>query len=156
MTAIPPRAPLNGFSLIEMVIAIGIVSFALVATLGLLQKGLFTFRDSMNSAVASQIGQRMINSAEQADFTGLSTATNYFDEQGHLLPANSTTFIYQAWTTTNTTILPGSSLAQTGVNPNLITATVFVAYNPGHLKITGAITPGVIMMIYSTQIAGNK
>ena len=50
---------LHGFSLVEVVIAVGVAAFALVALLGLLPSGLKTFKSTMNTAVGSQIAQRV-------------------------------------------------------------------------------------------------
>jgi uncharacterized protein (TIGR02598 family) len=71
-----PRAPRSlphGFSLIEVTIALGIVSFALIALFGLLPTGLTTFRSSIDRSVASQIAQNIISEARQTEFSSLST-----------------------------------------------------------------------------------
>ncbi|MEA3212476.1 MAG: hypothetical protein QOE70_5533 [Chthoniobacter sp.] len=100
------RAVSRGFSLIEVVLAIGIVAFAVVAILGLLAVGSDQFRVALDNTVCSQIAQRVINDALQADFKTLADAKNggmdskdpgfsfraptvlegvvrYFDEQGN-------------------------------------------------------------------------
>jgi uncharacterized protein (TIGR02598 family) len=66
-------SPSHGFSLIEVTIALGIVSFALIALFGLLPTGLTTFRSSIDRSVASQIAQNIINQARQTEFSSLST-----------------------------------------------------------------------------------
>lgn len=63
----------HGFSLIEVTIALGIVSFALIALFGLLPTGLTTFRSSIDRSVASQIAQNIISQARQTEFSSLST-----------------------------------------------------------------------------------
>ena len=63
----------HGFSLIEVTIALGIVSFALIALFGLLPTGLTTFRSSIDRSVASQIAQNIISEARQTEFSSLST-----------------------------------------------------------------------------------
>lgn len=84
------------FSLVEVVLAIGVVSFAFVALLGLLPAGMAQFRKAIDTTVGAEIAQRVIDDAEQADFDVLTnTAANsttintqptvsyrYFDERG--------------------------------------------------------------------------
>lgn len=72
-TAQRPARFCHGFSLIEVTIALGVVSFALVALFGLLPTGLSTFRRSIDRSVASQVAQGIINKARQTDFASLST-----------------------------------------------------------------------------------
>lgn len=61
----------SGFTLVEVVLAMGIVGFAVVAVLGLLSVGLDQYRTAVDTTVCSQIGQRLINDAQQADFSKL-------------------------------------------------------------------------------------
>ena len=63
----------HGFSLIEVTIALGVVSFALIALFGLLPTGLTTFRSSIDRSVASQIAQNIISQARQTEFSSLSS-----------------------------------------------------------------------------------
>lgn len=56
------------FSLVEVVLAIGVVAFAFVAIFGLLPVGLTTFREAMGTTVGGQIAQRVLNEAQQTDF----------------------------------------------------------------------------------------
>jgi len=59
------------FSLVEVVIAIGIVSFAFVGILGLLPAGMHQFRGAINTTVCTQIAQQIISDAQQTDFDTL-------------------------------------------------------------------------------------
>ena len=130
------------FSLVEVVIAIGIVAFAFMAILGMLPVGMSVFRNSMNNAITSQIAQRVINDCQQSDFSELIkdeggnpiTAASgrkvkrYFDDQ-----ANETTDVSQAIYWVNTRIRPGTAFsggAAAFINTNLATVTVQVAHNP--------------------------
>lgn len=61
----------QAFSLVEVVLAIGIIAFAVVAILGLLAVGSDQFRIALDSTVCSQIAQRIFNDAEQSDFMTL-------------------------------------------------------------------------------------
>ncbi len=89
----------QGFSLVEIALAIGVVSFAFVALFGLLPSGLNTFRQAMDTSVGAQIAQRMVSELQETDFDVLmasATARNqgtgaqffrlplrYFDDQGN-------------------------------------------------------------------------
>ena len=65
-----------GFSLVEVVLAVGVISFAFVAIMGLIPAGLTQFRQAMDTSVGSQIAQRVIFDAEQTDFDTLVDYTN--------------------------------------------------------------------------------
>ena len=58
----------RGFSLVEVVIAVGVVSFAFVAILGLIPAGMSQFRQAMDTSASAQIAQRVIGDAQQTDF----------------------------------------------------------------------------------------
>lgn len=81
------------FSLIEVVMALGIVSVAFVALLGMLPVGLNTLTDSIDASVGSQICQAVVTQARQAKFSDLKTEFSgvdlKFDEQGKLTQSNA-------------------------------------------------------------------
>ncbi len=148
-----PRAiAQNGFSLVEVVLAIGVVAFAFVAIFGMLPTGLGISRQAMNASVGAQIAQRIINDAQQADFAELlkdasgkpiagtnqtgRKAERYFDDQGGELPAASKRLaIYHV----NTRINPATAMPKTGTangdNVHLAVITVQVANNPGNQEL---------------------
>lgn len=64
-----------GFSLVEVVLAVGVVAFAFVAVLGLLPAGMTQFRQAVDTSVCAQIAQRIIMDAQQADFDVLTDKT---------------------------------------------------------------------------------
>jgi uncharacterized protein (TIGR02598 family) len=91
----------GGFSLVEVVLALGIVAFAFVALFGLLPIGLNTFTNSTDSTIESQIAESVTNQVKQEKFSQLYAEFNdtnakpantapysppapgfYFDEQG--------------------------------------------------------------------------
>ena len=65
---IPSKSKSAGFSLVEVALAIGIVAFAFVALLALLPAGLTTFRRALDISICTQIAQRIVSEAQQADF----------------------------------------------------------------------------------------
>ena len=142
----------NGFSLVEVVLAIGVVAFAFVAIFGMLPTGLGISRQAMDASVGSQIAQRIINDAQQSDFSELlkdasgkpiagtnqtgRKAERYFDDQGGELPAVSKKdAIYHV----NTRITPATAMPKTGTangdNVHLAVITVQVANNPGNQEL---------------------
>jgi uncharacterized protein (TIGR02598 family) len=80
----------RAFSLVEVVLSIGIVAFAFVPLMGLLPLGLDFSRQAVDTTITAQIAQQLKNEALQTDFTLLSTldkdeaaAPGYFDDQGN-------------------------------------------------------------------------
>ena len=61
----------SGFSLVEVVLAVGIVAFAFVGIMGLLPAGMAQFRGTIDTTVCARIAQRVINDAQQTDFDTL-------------------------------------------------------------------------------------
>lgn len=149
-----------GFSLVEVVMAVGVAAFALVALLGLLPSGLKTFKSTMNTAVGSQIAQRVFNDMQIADWKDLTNSIRYFDEQGtELTNSNAVNCIY--WVQVNTTNTAGTSSTQFlgNTSTNLMTITVMVANNPGGVTqdtsvVFNSTNPNTQM--FTTLIGRNK
>ena len=129
--------------------AIGIVSFAFVSVLGLIPTGLTTFRRALDVSIGSQIAQRVINEAQQTDFSvlvsGSSSNPRYFDDQGtEVVPTNayslSATERARIVYWVNTQVQASTSIPYTTgtsqLNGNLATVTIQVANNPGSVPIT--------------------
>ncbi len=94
------RAPLqkdlsSGFSLVEVVLAIGVVAFGFIAIFSLIPVGMGIFRESMDTSVSAQIVQRVMGDATETDFEQLVFSKDntvsgnyyvlpvrYFDDQG--------------------------------------------------------------------------
>jgi len=154
----------GGFSLVEVTIAMGIVSFAFLTMLGLIPTGLKTFRSAIDTSVGGQIFQRVINEAQQTDFdtlVGSDPAVRYFDDQGNELDSSlAGRAIYQV----NTRILPSTALTTTGAaasNASVATITVQIAKNPGNIPLTKVSSlwttnSGVSLLTHWTLVARNK
>ncbi|MCE9608782.1 MAG: Verru_Chthon cassette protein B [Chthoniobacter sp.] len=148
-----------GFSLVEVVLAIGVIAFAFVGIFALLPTGMSISRQAMDTSVGSQIAQRVINDALQSDFPELlknaagatisgtnetgRKAERYFDDQGSELPASSKA---QAIYHVNTRITPATAMPKTGTssggdNTNLAIVTVQVANNPGNRELALSTDP---------------
>ena len=148
-----PRRLRDGFSLVEVVLAIGVVAFAFVAIFGMLPTGMGIARQAMDASVGSQIAQRVIHDAQQSDFAELlkdaggktisgtnqtgRKAERYFDDQGgELPPASKSLAIYHV----NTRITPATAMPKTGTatggdNVHLAVVTVQVANNPANREL---------------------
>lgn len=76
----------SGFSLVEVVLAVGVVAFAFVAVLGLLPAGMTQFRQAVDTSVCAQISQRIIIDAQQSDFDVLTDKDNVPNNGGDPTP----------------------------------------------------------------------
>jgi uncharacterized protein (TIGR02598 family) len=153
----------DAFSLVEVVIAVGVAAFALVALLGLLPSGLKTFKSTMNTAVGSQIAQRVFNDMQIANWEDLTNTVRYFDEQGNELTnatsSNALNCIYWVQVnTTNAATRTNSTQFLGNTSTNLMTVTVMVANNPGGGQAASVVfnSTNPNTLTYTTLIGRNK
>lgn len=97
---IPVRpSNISGFSLVEIVIAMGILTFCLVAIMGLLPVGLSTLREATGATIEAQIVSQIASDVAQTPFRSLedfaSTGPYYFDNEGRRV-AGATDAVYSA------------------------------------------------------------
>lgn len=85
----------GGFSLIEVVMALGIMSFALMGLVGLLPAGLSQFRQAVDVTVKAQIAQELTAMIQRTDYDSLaalgapgSPEIYYYDAEGAKLPSS--------------------------------------------------------------------
>lgn len=109
-----PKRGTAGFTLVEVVVAIGIIAFAFVPLMGLLPLGLDVSRQAIDTTVQAQIAQQLTTQAQQTDFSqikSLNTGSGansgwFFDDQGNKCAQAGA--IYQATLNVSpTTTLPG-------------------------------------------------
>jgi uncharacterized protein (TIGR02598 family) len=117
-----------GFTLVEVVLAIGIIAFAFIPLLGLLPLGLDVSRQAIDTTVQAQIAQQLTTQAQQTDFSLLSTfASNsintpyYFDDQGNKATSSDRRIYEAVISATSNTALPGPVTTQ-----RLATVTIYV------------------------------
>ena len=138
-------AALRGFSLVEVVLALAIISIVMVSLVGMLPVGLTTFRGSSTRTISVQISQRILNESRQAGFSNLSAMPQirYFTEEGDETTATSPTKIYVARTDVIIrVIVPGTGSAFS--NASLAQVRVRVAVSPtGDVSATTVAGPGV-------------
>jgi uncharacterized protein (TIGR02598 family) len=164
----------NGFSLVEVAITLGIVSFAFVPLLGIIPQGMGAFRGAVDTSVTAQIMQRVVNELQQADFDQIITVNGttiacgqtgrkdvrYFDDQGNeLLLAQQSKAIYCV----NTRVAPNTQLpagAQRADNAHIATVTIQIAKNPSGAALATSNnlwteTGGVSVATFPTMVARN-
>jgi uncharacterized protein (TIGR02598 family) len=105
-----PTAPVHGFSLVEIVLAIGIISFSLIAVLGLISVGVHSGKSALDESLISAMSRQVVGSLRQQYFTnntlftGLETSgtttlkTVYFNASGVVVDSTASGFdrpIYQ-------------------------------------------------------------
>ncbi|PTX99410.1 hypothetical protein DB346_16315 [Verrucomicrobia bacterium LW23] len=92
MAGLPGR---SGFSLVEVVLSLGIMSFVLVAILGLVPLGLATLRESMDATARLHITQTLLNEGYSGDPGAMAANTRYFDEYGMALASQTDEWRYK-------------------------------------------------------------
>jgi uncharacterized protein (TIGR02598 family) len=100
-TTVDPRIFRPGnrraFSLVEVVLALGIIGFAFIPTMGFISQGFSTLRDSNVDVKTALIAQKCMAEAQLTSYTNLVTTTNYFDMDGRVLTnSNSSAAIFKA------------------------------------------------------------
>lgn len=93
----PLKLAKGGFSLIEVVLALGVISFAFVALFGLLPVGLNTFNNSIDSTMEAQIAESVMSQLKQDKFSTL--ATDFNDTNGGVNSGGLPSFFKQPNTT---------------------------------------------------------
>lgn len=114
----------RAFSLVEVVLAIGVISFCLLAVLGLMPVGLSTMRQAMDATIETQIVRQISGEALLTPFSQLGTTfsnkTFYFDAEGIEETGASDKTRYSAVTSLTNTAYPGSGDA-TGITNSIST-----------------------------------
>jgi uncharacterized protein (TIGR02598 family) len=146
----------SGFSLVELVLALGIVSFAFVSLLALVPTGVTIFRETMDTTIGSQIVHRIINDAQQTDYPTLVATTSterYFDDQGNEVESLDDSIYTVQTTVTAPTSLPNTS---TPDSTSLATVVVKLANNPGHNPAPFDPASRISYSTFSALIAKNQ
>lgn len=110
---IPLKASQRAFSLVEVVLAIGVIGFGVLIVLGLMPVGLNTMRQAMDNSTEMQIVKQISGEALLTPFSQLSTnfsgKTFYYDEQGIKESTASANTRYWAITSLTSPGYPGSA-----------------------------------------------
>jgi len=88
---VSPRTNRAGFTLTEIVIALGVISFAFVALLGMLPAGLEASRKAANSTVIAAVLEDLHNRLQGQPLVAGAAAFSpaYFDDQGVFIAADA-------------------------------------------------------------------
>ena len=103
----------NGFSLVEVALALAIMAFASASIISLIPFGLSSFRKAMNNTVESEIVQNLVNNISMTDFNHLNSMASsqgtvyYFDAEGN--PLTSVTGSYYKAGVSFTDLSPSSA-----------------------------------------------
>src|ERR1700748_1416971 len=81
----------RAFSLVEVVLALGVTSFAVLALIGTLPTGIKSVQDSSNESARANILQQIRAELQEVNFgsgsgniSSLTSQTNYYDNNGDL------------------------------------------------------------------------
>ncbi len=122
-----PRSSISAFSLVEIIIALGLVTFAVTAMVGLLPVGLTSLNQSMNQTVEAQILRSISSQSVVTEFQKLAINNLYYDIEGQ--PSTLADSYYSVRVTTNAAIYPGSAAAQ-GLPESLVSLKVEMIARP--------------------------
>jgi len=106
----------TAFTLVEVTLALLIMSFAIITLMGLLPTGLDTFREAQETTIQAETFQNIFNEVQQTPFSQLSDSkvgskqTWYFDESGRSTAKQDSNRFYTATVNlSDATTLPGST-----------------------------------------------
>ena len=91
-----PQSRRQAFSLVEVVIAMGIFSFAIIATFSLIGQSFKSYSSAINDTVSRQIMNQLAANAQQARLSDLTNSTNYFDNEGNPVSSSDAMSVYTA------------------------------------------------------------
>jgi len=141
------KKAMSAFSLVEVTLALGIISVSLLSLIGLLPAGLGALRESMDQTVHAQIVQRIAAGVSTSEFASLTGQTLTFDQEGQLLAGSTGVDArYTAKIEESKPSLPG------------VSADADVAQMQDHLKririgITRSNVPNAQVVWYAIQVA---
>ncbi|XHR27318.1 MAG: Verru_Chthon cassette protein B [Chthoniobacteraceae bacterium] len=93
------RSHAAAFSLVEVVMALGVMAFGMLSMIGLLPIGMQGFREIKRDTIHANILQYVSANAGLTPFSDLTTLNNVvwsFNEEGEILTSGSGTVIYKA------------------------------------------------------------
>ena len=106
----------QAFSLVEVVIAMGIFSFAIIATFSLIGQSFKSYSSAINDTVSRQIMNQLAANAQQARISDLTNSTSYFDIEGNPVLGSDAMSVYTANVSFTQTTTPFSSTNLYAVN----------------------------------------
>jgi len=139
-----------GFTLVEVCIAMGIMTIALVPLLGLMANGLMQVGTNIDNVQAVNICQQVFVAAQQQSFSQLATTSGYntyFTASGDRVAAGSANIVYTAAVTCTTSPV-------TAPTPPLVTLSIKVLKTPGGSAGTGNPVASFVGTVSCPDISG--
>ncbi len=109
------RKRVKAFSLVEVVLAMSVMSFACVTLIGLLATGLVTVHQATVATVQAQVIQAVVNDAQVHPYSSGFTTNLFFDDEGTSVNSTDTWLYTAAVTGQNLTNAGYSAFATTDV-----------------------------------------
>jgi uncharacterized protein (TIGR02598 family) len=122
-----------GFSLVEILIAIGIIGFAVIPIVGILSIGVSLFGETAKNTVTTQILNQVNAEVRQMGFSNLvatPAAPLYFDNEG-VPTANMANALWKTTYTVSDATLPAPGSLGTLTNARLVTVVTDYAPSGG-------------------------
>ncbi len=131
----------RAFTLIEVTIALGVASFAILSMLGVMMVGMSTLRGAVDTTVQAQISQQVVGALKQANFSTLSGGTWQwmFDDRGVVVTSDAAKLYSASAQVTKATLSGGTE------NSNLMKVIV---------TISNVAEPGA-PYVFTTFVANN-
>jgi uncharacterized protein (TIGR02598 family) len=112
------RGSKQGFSLVEVTLALGILSFTMVSFMGVLTVGLGVQRKAVESDSQKEIMQQLLSQVQETPYSSLTTSFDaksfYFLNDGTQASSSSSAF-YTATGTISSVTTPGATTASSSV-----------------------------------------
>ncbi len=141
------RKRLNSFTLVEVVIAIGVTAFVLVSILGLMAYASQTVQQSDKYARLATIASQVLTTVESEQFSisptvlGTSWTTNYSSEG---LPTNAAGAYYQCTVVDATPTGTGFTLKDAGANPLMEPVQIIIRWPTPKYNNTNIIVTSIL------------
>jgi len=135
----------HGFTLVECVLAIGVVAFALVSMVGLIPMGLTAFSQALDTSTSSRIVQQIVTDLQQSATLPPQQPLRYFDDEGFQQDTSSGQSLYHV----NTVVVPSTRLPG-GESSNLATVLIEIAKNPKGSALSRS--PATLKLIETPEV----
>lgn len=150
----------SAFTLVEVVLAIGVAAFAIVAMIGLMPSAFTSFRSALSGSQGFRIAQRVFHDVQMADFSQLKPVIQAYDDQGRLIPVATSSPAacrYYARITLSSTSAGSNSVTILGnTSVNLMKVRVDVAENPSGRTPEDLFSPTATNFTTYTSLVGRK
>ncbi len=121
------------FTLVEVVLALGVASFGLISMLGLLSVGLRTAHDAISTTTETEICQQLANQLQLSNYSTISTSgptTYYFTQEG--FATNQANAVYTATVSAPTTLTAPGNTPANSANMKSVVISIWSVSSPQH------------------------